>query len=179
MKRPDITKKRFRYNNYFMKVVTPELYDKWKKENLELSHKINSFGSFKKYWRKISDEIISEVCINPFGVLLPYYCGELSIKFSNIDLKPVNIRASGINEKIIPHLNWNSSERVGKLVWNTHKAAKFNSMIRYYGFKGVRLFNQKVNKALLENPEVFKVYSNDTINEKILERAEQRSNKQN
>jgi hypothetical protein len=159
LKAPDLHKKRFRYNKYFTEIVTEETYKKWKLDNPHLKKKINSFASFRKYWRRIADCIVEEVCTNPFGVKLPYYCGELSIKFANMDLKPINKRASINNNTSVPHLNWNSSERVGKLVWNVNKSAKFNSMIMYYGFKGTREFNQNVNKALMETPELFRVYS--------------------
>lgn len=162
MRAPNVHKPRFRYNRYFDHVICEETYKKWQNSNPHLKDKLNSFSSFNKYWRRIADMIIQEVCINPFGVKFPYYTGILSIKYSNIDLKPINKRASIINNKNIPHLNWNSSERTGKLVWNTGKDARFNSMIINYGFKGVRVFNQAVNKALHENPEVFRVYSANT-----------------
>lgn len=168
MKAPDLHKKRFRYNKYFTHVVSEEVYKKWREENPHLKDKINSFQSFSKYWTKIAKAIVSEVCINPNGVKLPYYCGELSIKYANIDLKPVNKRASIIMQKSIPHLNWNTSERLGKLVFNIKRASKFNAMIAYYGFKGTRVFNVAVNKAMIENPENFKVYSVSSTNTKEL-----------
>ena len=159
MKSPDLNKNRFRYNSFFMKAVSEETYNTWRKENPTLAKKVNSFSSFSRYWGMIASGIIEEVCTNPFGVKLPYYCGELSIKYANMDLKPINKRASINNGFIVPHLNWNSSERVGKLVWNVNRAGAFNFMIKYYGFKGVRKFNQCVNKALMETPEIFKVYA--------------------
>jgi len=169
LKAPNIYKTRFRYNKYFDEVISEETYKKWKSDNPHLKGKINSYVSFKKYWRKIADMIMEEVCTNPFGVKLPYYCGELSIKYANMDLKPINKRASIDNGFIVPHLNWNSSERVGKLVWNVNKASRFNSMITYYGFKGVRIFNRQVNKALMETPELFRVYAaNVTVGKDIV-----------
>lgn len=182
MKAPDIHKPRFRYNKYFDHVICEDTYRKWQKDNPHLKDKLNSFSSFNKYWRRISDMIITEVCSNPFGVKFPSYCGMMSIKYANIDLKPINKRASINNNKIVPHLNWNSSERCGKLVWNTGKDARFNSMLMYYGFKGTRKFNQSVNKALKETPELFKVYAANTAEDKYklkLKIEEQGSNIKN
>ena len=142
-----------------MQALNKEMYAKWRKSNPELAKKVNSFESFVRYWRHISNGMIKEVCTNPFGIKLPYYCGELSIKYANKDLKPINKRASINNNFMVPHLNWNTNERLGKLVWNTSRASQFNAMIKYYGFKGTREFNVEVNKALVETPELFREYS--------------------
>lgn len=181
MKKPDINKPRFRQNKFFTQVVCEDTYNLWKKDNPELAIKINSYNSFVKYWRYIADGIIKEVCNNTFGVKLPYYCGELSLKYIGADLKPTNIKKSLEIESKVEHLNWNSSEKVGKMVWNTERASRFNAMIKYYGFKGVRRFNVEVNKALNNHPEIFKTVGatnghNRREKQKVIEILKQKQN---
>ena len=156
MKKPDNNKPRFRQNKFFTQAVCEETYIKWKESNPDLSSKINSYNSFLKYWKYIANGVVEEVCNSSFGVKLPYYCGELTIKYIGADLKPFNIKKSQELDKKVEHLNWNSSEKLGKIVWNTERASRFNAMIKYYGFKGVRKFNVEVNSALNDHPEMFK-----------------------
>lgn len=156
MKKPDNHKPRFRQNKFFTQAVSEDTYNIWKNNNPELSSKINSYNSFLKYWKYISNAIITEVCNNPLGVKLPYYCGELSVKYIGADMKPYDIKKSQLLEKKVEHLNWNSAEKLGKIVWNTERASRFSAMIKYYGFKGVRKFNVEVNNAFNDHPEIFK-----------------------
>ena len=173
----DRKKPRFRTNSLRTLVVTEQLYKEWKQENPELKKYINSFGSFKKYWKSVATEIQHEVSSNPLGVKLPFFCGELSVKYTEIEALDRN-RTTDISNKI-PLLNWHSFSKVGKLIWDIEKAAKFNTFIKFYGLKGVREFNVRIARSIEEYPEKFKSVRfckkyNYTAKKKALQIIEQR-----
>lgn len=146
-KAPRMSKAEFTYD-----VLTKELYEKWKKENPKFKH--FSFSQFEKEWLNIAQLIWKECSENTDGVRLPFFTGEIAVKYVTSYKQPIDNNDNVPNE--IAHLNWNSNGRLAKIVWTIQYSRKFNKYCRLFCFQAYREFQQRVSKALNETPEIFK-----------------------
>jgi hypothetical protein len=146
-KAPRVGKKEFSYN-----IVNKELYEKWKLDNPK--YKDFTYRQFEEAWVKVAKNLWEVVCTNTDGIRLPYYTGDLEIKYVN-SYTPATEKAA-IDGVEVAELNWNTNGKLGKIVWSVDHARKFNKCVRLFCFRPFRLFSNRANKALEENPEIFK-----------------------
>lgn len=155
-KRPDLNKPRFRDTKFSKNLISAELYEEWIKENPKYADKVTCYGDFLKIWNKISEKYRHYAVNNSMGVKLPFYCGELSVEYVNIEYEAINEKLSYDNDSPVPHLNWNSSDKLGKLIWCIKRAMAFNGMLPFTAFKGCSTFITQAKNGLKNNPQIYK-----------------------
>ncbi len=155
-RKPDLNKKRFRDTKYSSRLITPELYSIWKKQYPNFADKVKDYASFKRIWKKLITKYLHYSIINTMGVRLPFYCGDLSIEYINIEYEVIDpIKATEVGSNI-PFLNWNTSDRLAKIIWCVKHSAKFNKYLPFLGFKANTLFRKAAFKSLTETPNIYK-----------------------
>lgn len=139
-----------KYNSY---VVNKDLYKNWIKEYPEHSH-IN-YGMFSLYCDKLLKEFAKQV-LNPLNnVTLPFYCGELSIKFVN----PKNKNKLHIyrTDKIeVPYLNFSTNGKIGKVIFSPRSHSRYNGRLAMVGFEPYTNLRLRASKVMKEIPEAIK-----------------------
>lgn len=156
-KKPDLNRKRFRDTKFSNNLITIELYHSWQKQYPQFKDKIKGFSSFKKIWKKLMLKYMTYSIDNSMGVRLPFYCGDLSIQYINIEYEALDIyKAREINQTV-PFLNWNTQDRLAKIIWCIKHAGKFNKYLPFIAFQGNSQFKKLTSKSLQEKPEIYKV----------------------
>lgn len=155
-KKPDLNKKRFRDTKYAKRLISLELYNKWKKEYPQYADKVKDYESFKRIWRKLMMKYLHYGVHNTMGVRLPFYCGDISIEFINIEYEAVDMTKSVQEGYQVPHLNWNTYDKLAKIIWCVKHAAKFNKYLPFLAFKAHTNFVKAANKALNDKPNIYK-----------------------
>ena len=91
------------------------------------------------------------------GVRLPFFCGDLSIEFINIEYEAVDMDKAIHLGKEVPHLNWNTHDRLGKIIWCIKYAAKFNKYLPFLAFKAHAELRKQTRLALNNQPDIYKI----------------------
>lgn len=146
---------RFRPTAYTKKVISKELYKKWKKAYPEYSK--YSFSDFKNFWKIISNEYKHVVVNTTHGVRLSLYMGDISLKYVISSDLNRNYKNSNEAKEPVGHLNLITSGKNGKIVWSVDYARKFNCELPMLGFETCRNFTKMASKSFLENPELFRI----------------------
>jgi len=146
---------RFRVEKYTKKIISKELYKKWKKENPENSK--YSYKDFCNFWKLIADKYTDTVCENPHGVKLSPNMGEISLKYVTSNVINKNYVSSKLANTPVKHLNFITNGKNGKIVWSVAYVRKINSELPLIGFTACRNFTVKAAKAFKETPELFKI----------------------
>ena len=133
-------------------LINKELFKQWKKET---GNKEITFAQFRQIWNDLCIDIYDVCTTNPFGFRMPFYTGDLMIKYVVKYAPALDEEASNQLGKELEHLNWNSNEKVGKIVWTIDYARKFNKDVRLIAFRPDRAFMRKASQALKETPEIF------------------------
>lgn len=146
-KAPRVGKKEFSYE-----LVNEELYRKWLLEYPEYNH--YTFIQFRDTWDKIARNIWELTATDPDGVRLPFYCGDLEIKYVKTFTPPEEqTREEG---PAVPHLNFHTNGKLGKIIWSIKECRRFNRECRLFCFHAHTNFQDRIHKALKETPEIFK-----------------------
>jgi len=147
-------KKRFSRAKYKNKVITRELWEQWKINYPE--YKESSYAKYVEYARKILLEYRNEVTINSDGVRLPFYMGDVTMKFVPVKKQPLNPQVSKQILKEVPYLNFGTNGRVGKVVYSAEHCRLFNRYAPLLGFEPSKEFAKLSREQFKENPELFK-----------------------
>lgn len=146
------TAPRFNARKFRKNIISEELYIKWKEQTgLELS-----FQEFKNIWNLIGDAITDGVTEERDGVALGASTGDLYIGYVPTKKRPIDYKVSLQYEKAIKHENWNSSNKVGKIIYGTHDRKYIYRLSAWWAFKASRLFKNKVSAALTAYPQRYK-----------------------
>lgn len=132
-------------------VITKEIYKKFLEQHPE--YKKMKWNDFKEYWGDITQTIRSESVINPLGVKLGYYLGEIKVQFLPYKFKPMNIDGSNQLGEKITFLNISTKGKVAKIKWERRWAVRFNKMLQFYGFEPDRKINDIAKVYVPENSE--------------------------
>lgn len=146
---------RYRPIKYTKKVISKELYKKWKETYPEYSK--YSYKEFCKYWSLIANEYKNLICSNTHGIRLPFYMGDISLKYvTSTDINK-NYKASNETNDSVGHLNFITSGKNGKIVWSIDYARKFNCELPLVGFQSCRDLTKRAAFSFRENPELFRI----------------------
>lgn len=156
-KKPDLHKPRFRDTKFSTRLINESLFQRWKKENPHLASKVKDLSTFKRIWKKIISKYNYYIVNNSMGVRLPFYCGDMSVEFINIEYESLDMRKSVQSETAVPHLNWNTSDKLGKLIWCIKYAAKFNKFLPFLAFKAHNDLKSATKEGLMNNPGIYKL----------------------
>jgi hypothetical protein len=77
--------KYFSKKKYTIELVDKSGYERWKLKNPEYSN--IDYSTYLKYWKYIRQGFVEEILRNPFGINLPFYLGNVSIKKMDREFK--------------------------------------------------------------------------------------------
>lgn len=143
---------RFNPRSYRKHIVTPELYKAWKAKT---GYKI-PYKQFKAYWVMIADEMISSIIEERDGIRLGSGIGDLYIAYVYSKKTAIDRPTSEQLQKIIKYQNWNSSGKLGKIIYGTNHRRYTYKRSGWYAFIAHRDFKKKVSQALLSHPARYK-----------------------
>lgn len=146
---------RYRPTKYTKKVISKELYEKWKIAYPEYSQ--YSFREFCSLWKMVAERYKEVVCESSHGVRLPFYMGDISLKYVTSTEVNKNYKNSDEIKDSVGHLNFITSGKNGKVVWSVDYARKFNCELPLIGFQGCRDLTSKAASSFKENPELFRI----------------------
>ena len=146
---------RFIKTKYVRKSISRDLFNKWKKQHPEYKERIKTYSEFWNYCKDILIEYVDNVLTNGQGVRLPFYMGDLSLKYVPITYKPIDFEKSKNNNKEINYLNFITNGRVGKIVWSCEHAKRFNKFLPISGFQASTRLLKGAKNALKETPELY------------------------
>lgn len=143
---------RFNYRKYSKYVVNKNLYNKWIKCYPEYSH--YTYSMFLELVKQLIYKYRTTVIENTDGVRLPFYLGDMSVKYTNI--KALDINKSIEYEKPIVYKNITTFRKNAKLVYKIDRCVNYNVYLRYIGFKPTRSFAKDVSDKILKKPTMYK-----------------------
>jgi hypothetical protein len=118
---------------------------------------------FSDIIRAFNSEIINAVISNRDGVVLPENIGKLSIiTFSRSKRKIIDFGKSNETGQLHYHMNWNTDNRLCKIMYNSSINNYGNKNSRFYGFLPNREFKKTVSDAISKNWQKY-VYLNNKI----------------
>ena len=145
-------KTRFTNKKYKTSIVSYALYQKWVKKYPEYSH--IKFQGFKDLLKDLLNKYKEEILTNTHGVRLPFYLGDISIKY--VDMENINPSASLEVGKEVKYLNFQSFRKAAKILWVIKHARKFNRFLKYMAFKPHTSIRKEAKSKIIENPGMFK-----------------------
>ncbi len=152
---------RMKKGKYSKVVVTRKLFRKFRKENKE--YKDMTWDEFFEYWNDIAETIRQETITNPLGVKLGSYLGELKYQYlphkftRNWRNDNETIQELGLGQR---YTNIITKGKVCKVKWERRWAVKFNKILQYYAFEGVRELQLMAKDYTLAFPEKIRVSRN-------------------
>ncbi len=152
IKQLDRTKPRFRDTEFKQNLISEKLYKEFKK-----THKDSTLKEiqFNKLINKILIKYTDKTIENTDGVELPFYLGQIKINYISY-LETADAKKSGEVGKLVRSFNWDTGQRVGKIVWKRKYALRFNKDLKTVAFNGCRNFTQKVKNSILNNAGHYK-----------------------
>lgn len=133
-------------------IITEQLYQEWIKDT---DQDIN-YSQFLKIWDSIADKVRNEIVINPMGIKLPFFCGEIKVQFLPKKIKGKDYDLSQKEKEELPFLNIITKGKVAKISWIRKNAYRFNQNIMLFAFEQSRLIGKNLNVALTENPQIYR-----------------------
>lgn len=146
-KAPRMRKGAFIYN-----VINKELW-------IAFRHQYPEYISYtdrqlNKLWADITTTIQDEVRLNPNGVKLGGYNGELKFQYLPFKWDEVPDKYNTQEEgQPLNHVNLLTKGKVAKVKWERRWAVKFNKILQFYGFSPATKLEKGLSKYILENPE--------------------------
>lgn len=118
---------------------------------------------FSDIIRSFNSEIINTVISNRDGVILPENIGRLSIiTFSRPKKKIIDFGKSNETGVLHYHKNWNTDNRLCKIMYNNKIKNYGNKNSQFYGFIPNREFKKTVSETINKNWQKY-VYLNNKV----------------
>lgn len=145
---------RMRKGKFSTIIFSKELYKRFCQEYPE--YKL-SWKEFKQYWMDITETIRYEGVMNPLGVKLPLYLGELKYQYLPYKYKALDRKATQEEEERINHMSLTTRGKIGTIKWERRWAVNFFKMLQFYAFEHDQKMNKLAKKYTTENPEKVRV----------------------
>src|SRR5688572_24406868 len=145
---------RMRKGEFSKMVITKKLYKSFLKEFPE--YKDMTWRQFYDSWLEIAKEVRHEAIMNPLGVKLGSYLGELKLQYLPYKFKAIDPKTADGSE----YININTKSKVGTIKWERRWAVKFNSILQFYAFDETRELHILAYPRTIENPETIRVARN-------------------
>lgn len=139
---------RFSKTQFSTQIFGKELWKKFKEQHPEYSEM--EWKEFKQLWGDITQTIRNETVMNPLGVKLGSYLGELKCQFLPYNFKATDINASNETGEQVNHLNILTRGKVAKIKWERRMAGKYFKMLQLYAFEPHRQ-NNEISKDYIPN----------------------------
>lgn len=112
-----------------------------------------SWKEFQERWGEIADTIRNEAIVNPLGVKLASYLGELKTQFLPKKYRAVDRKLFMETGEEVNHLNLVTRGKVAKIKWERRWAVNFNKILQLYAFEADRRMNSLAKTYVPENTE--------------------------
>jgi hypothetical protein len=146
---------RFSKLKYTHKISTKELFEDFQKRYPEYDIDLKEF---EHIWLDlIAPEIQKEAALNPLGIKLPFYVGELKLQWLPYRPKEIDFNHKDRQGEIVPLLNLMNGGKVPKLKWERRNAVRYNRWLQFYGFTPSREIEKLAKKKIEENPNDLRV----------------------
>lgn len=155
---------RFGKADFTYQVVRRELWEQWKAD----TGNDLPYNEFMSIWESIATEIRKQTIENVQGVRLPFFNGDLSLKFVKTREKHIDGLTSAREGIVVRHLDWHSDKRPGKVCWVIKHAMVRNRWVQLYGFDPCRKLETMATEAFFENPGMYQVARATDFNKKQL-----------
>lgn len=142
---------RFNTRTFRQKIVSKELYTKWK---IKTGYSL-SYDEFRAIWKGIAKEY--QVCTieGSNGVLMPYGIGELYIGWTKTLNKVIDYNLSRIHNTRVYYENYHSYGKLAKIIY--YACGKYRlDTCKLWNFKPITPFKEYVSKTLMNSPEIYK-----------------------
>lgn len=142
-RKPDVKAPRFRWGH--TQIINKKLFEKFKEKYP--NHSNINYKTFISVIKKDNEKILDLALENRDGVELREFLGNIIIVSCQSTKKsPINYKESRITGKIIIHKNWDSDNRMVKIMY-TNCVKKFGFENKnLWGFKAVREFKKRVSE---------------------------------
>lgn len=150
---------------YSTLLITEELWKEAIAQNPE--YQGMTYKKFQDIWEAIATSFKETVIENPLGIKAPFFIGEWKIQYLPYRLGVQDWKSSEeIGEKV-PFLNLHTKGKVCKLIWERRAARRYNRALDLYAFEPLQQgFRDEVAKAIMKNPERYRVSRPKSINKK-------------
>jgi len=148
---------RFNARKYRKKIVTRELYKKWKDLT---GHNLN-FDTFKKIWKLIALQMQELALEDPDGIQLPEAVGTIYIGYINSRKRAIDynisrrVSAEAGKEIVVYYDNFHTNGKIGKIIYSACGKYRLRTCMMW-SFKPITPFEERTTKAFNENPERYK-----------------------
>lgn len=142
---------RFNTRKWRQKIISKELYKKWK----DKTGYAVTFEEFKRIWKHIAQEIQLGALEEPDGIMLPYGLGEIYIGYVKLRDKVVDYKVSREVGQVVYYENYHSYGKIGKVIYSPCGKYATNTC-DLWNFKPITPFKEKATKALMGQPELYK-----------------------
>lgn len=144
---------RFSTRKYRKNIVSEELYERWKKQTgYDLS-----FQEFRAIWNLIGREYTNAVIEETDGAKLGSSTGDLYIGYvPGAKNKGVDHKTSQELGKKVYHQNWNSKNKLAKIIYGVHNRKYIHRFCYFWSFTAHRTFKNRVTQAIRDFPERYK-----------------------
>lgn len=159
---------RFRKTKYIRNAIDENVFKTWEKAFPEYKDKL-TYPEFRKHCNGILGQYIDEIAVNPNGVRLPYYMGDMKLSFIPKIGKVINLKASAQLDKDIPYVNLATNGRIGKIVWSCDNARKFNKYLPIIAFSPSKKLTDVAKTQFRNNPELFQDNTRTIRNRNVIE----------
>lgn len=146
---------RMKKSEFMTTIMSRAMWRRFRKENPE--YKNYTEPELLKLWSDIMKTLREEAILNPLGVKLPYYLGEIKFQFLPHKFEAINQKMSQEYGEKIPHLNISTKGKVGMIKWERKWAVKFNKILQFFAFDEARAFREEMPKLNLDSVRVSRI----------------------
>lgn len=130
-KAPRLKKAKYTYN-----VINIPMWSQFRKKFPEYKHMKDA--ELNKLWNDISKTIQEEAILNPLGVKLGNFAGEIKYQYLPYKFEAKDIPSSQELGDKVKFVNLITRGKVAKIKWERRKAVKSNKMLQFFGFTATR-----------------------------------------
>lgn len=147
--------KRTGKKEFSVNIICRENYEEFIKEYPE--YKNMTYKDFTQRWKEFTDTLNNEVIINPLGVKLGLYLGELKYQYIPYKFKATAHQTYNESGKEQNFINLNTKGKIGIIKWERRWAVKFNKILQFYAFDAYRGMNILAKNYTDENPHMIRM----------------------
>lgn len=143
---------RFNPRKFRKNLINGDVYKAWK----DKTGRTESFEQFKAVWLRMALKIREKILTEPDGIRITGL-GDIYIGIvPKAKKRAVDYKTSRELGKIVYFENWNTSGKIGKIIYATKDRPYIYTKKRFWGFKPHTTFKMDASVALQNNPERYK-----------------------
>lgn len=142
---------RFNARKFRQRVITKELYEKWKEKS---NYKLD-FTTFKRIWKQIAQQMQIMALEDTNGIMLPEALGNIYIGWVKSKKRPIDYKTSREVDQYTYYDNWHTDGKLAKIIYLACGKYKIRGC-RMWGFLPITPFKELVTRTVQENSDMYK-----------------------